>query len=52
MYSTFQSPLGILGRIVDRLFLVRYMTRLLVTRNTLIKKVAEGDQWQRYLKRA
>ena len=48
----FQSPLGILGRIADRLFLVRYMTRLLATRNTLIKTIAESDQWQRYIQKA
>ena len=48
----FQSPLGILGRFADRLFLVRYMTHLLATRNTLIKTVAESDQWQRYVQKA
>jgi ligand-binding SRPBCC domain-containing protein len=45
----FQSPLGFLGRIADRLFLKRYMTRLLVTRNAAIKSAAETDQWRRYL---
>ena len=48
----FRSPLGILGRIADRLFLVRYMTHLLATRNALIKTVAESDQWQRYVTRS
>ncbi len=45
----FQSPLGILGRIADALFLTRYMTQLLVTRNALIKSAAETDQWRHYL---
>jgi ligand-binding SRPBCC domain-containing protein len=48
----FQSPLGILGRIADRFFLVRYMTRLLAIRNALIKTVAESDEWQRYVRKA
>lgn len=45
----FQSPFGILGRIADRLFLTDYMTRFLLTRCTLIKTVAETEQWRRYL---
>ncbi|MEY2485124.1 MAG: hypothetical protein QOH39_772 [Verrucomicrobiota bacterium] len=48
----FQSPFSILGRIADSLFLVRYMTRLLATRNTLIKTVAESDEWRRYVHKA
>ena len=48
----FQSPLGILGRIADYLFLTRYMKQLLINRNTLIKTTAETDQWQRYLGQA
>jgi ligand-binding SRPBCC domain-containing protein len=48
----FQSPLGILGRLADRVFLVRYMTHLLATRNALIKTVAESDRWQRYVQKA
>jgi ligand-binding SRPBCC domain-containing protein len=45
----FQSPLGILGRIADYLFLIRYLRHFLVTRNAVIKKAAETDQWKRYL---
>jgi ligand-binding SRPBCC domain-containing protein len=37
----FSSPLGILGKIVDALFLKRYMTKLLHERNHLIKASAE-----------
>ena len=48
----FQSPLGILGRIADRLFLIRYMTQLLAIRNTLIKTTAETDHWRRYIRQA
>ncbi len=39
----YQSPLGILGKIADFLFLARYMRNLLVKRNSMIKQVAEGD---------
>lgn len=39
--ADYASPLGLLGRIVDRFVLERYMTRLLIKRNIHIKKVAE-----------
>ena len=37
----FESPLGLLGKLADWLFLKRYMTDLLVKRNLVIKEVAE-----------
>jgi ligand-binding SRPBCC domain-containing protein len=40
----FQSPLGILGRIADRIFLESYMRKLLMKRNGLIKIAAEGGK--------
>ena len=45
----FQSPFGILGRVADRLFLIDYMRRFLLARNALIKRVAETEQWRRYI---
>lgn len=45
----FKAPLGILGRIAERLFLTRYMRRFLVIRNSVLKDMAESDEWQRYL---
>ena len=45
----FQSPFGILGRIANRLFLIGYMRRLLLTRHALIKTVAETEQWRHYI---
>lgn len=42
----YQSPLGFLGKIADVLFLKRYMTRLLKTRNELIKEFAETSRWK------
>lgn len=39
---TFQAPLGVLGRLAEKLFLTRYMTGLLRTRNNYLKQVAES----------
>lgn len=39
----FESPLGILGDLANRVYLRRYMTALLERRNKLIKKVAERE---------
>jgi ligand-binding SRPBCC domain-containing protein len=38
----YTSPLEALGRLADRLFLRRYMTRLLSERNAYLKRVAES----------
>jgi len=46
----YTSPLGPLGRIADRLFLKRYMTRFLREKGEHLKRVAESaDEWQQYL---
>lgn len=45
----FQSPLGLVGELTDSLVLKNYLTRLLTQRNAVIKKYAEGDDWQRVL---
>jgi ligand-binding SRPBCC domain-containing protein len=45
----YESPLGVLGRMADRLFLKRYMKQLLVTRNAVIKAAAETEEWRRYI---
>jgi ligand-binding SRPBCC domain-containing protein len=41
----FESPMGVLGKLFNRLILTRYMTHLLKHRNEVIKKVAESDKW-------
>jgi ligand-binding SRPBCC domain-containing protein len=46
----FHSPFGILGNLAEKLFLTRYMTRLLEERNAMIKNCAENDTWKAYLK--
>jgi len=38
----FESPYGIVGKIVNTLFLKRYMKRLLARRNSIIKRIAEN----------
>lgn len=38
----YHSPLGILGKIADTIFLKRYLTNFLLHRNKVIKEVAES----------
>lgn len=47
MTDTFDyvSPLGILGKIADSLFLIRYLRDLLVKRNAVIKNHAESEYY-------
>lgn len=45
----FESPFGILGRIVDRLFLHAYLRRFLIRRNQVLKTLAESDDWKNYI---
>jgi ligand-binding SRPBCC domain-containing protein len=45
----FESPFGILGRIVDRLVLAGYMKRFLVRRNEVLKKLAESEDWKKFI---
>ncbi|HIB36191.1 SRPBCC family protein [Mesonia sp.] len=45
----YESPLGILGKLADKLFLKSYMKRFLQERNQVIKTIAESDNYQRYL---
>jgi len=47
---SFESPLGILGRIADVLFLTRYMTSFLVERNRVLKDTAESNAWEQYVR--
>ena len=51
MIDTFEfaSPLGILGKMVDKLILKKYMTQFLIERNQIIKEFAETDKWKQVL---
>jgi ligand-binding SRPBCC domain-containing protein len=44
----FESPFGILGRMVDRVFLFAYMRRFLIRRNQVLKNLAESEDWRKY----
>ena len=41
---TFRAPLGLIGRLAETLVLTRYMTGLLLTRNSYLKQVAEAKK--------
>ena len=45
----FQSPLGIVGRMAEVLFLKVYMCRFLVLRNEALNRLAESNEWRHYL---
>jgi len=45
----YTSPLGLLGRLADFLFLKKYMRGLLEKRNAIIKECAEGEGWRALL---
>ena len=42
----FQSPLGLLGAIADKLILTNYLKKLLTERNNIIKEFAETEKWK------
>ena len=44
----YKSPMGILGKLADKLFLKSYMKRFILERNQVIKTTAESDNYQRY----
>jgi ligand-binding SRPBCC domain-containing protein len=48
----YESPLGFLGTIADRLFLEAYMRSFLVSRNRVLKRVAESEEWRALLHEA
>lgn len=45
----FELPSGIIRRIIGKLYLTKYLSRLLKERNEVIKTVAEGNQWKQFL---
>ena len=48
----FASPLGILGKVADWLFLTTYMRRFIIRRNAVLKQLAESGNWSRYVQDA
>ena len=45
----YEVPYGPVGKIFNKLFLEKYMTRLLIERNKTIKMYAELGRWEKYL---
>lgn len=45
----FTAPLGLLGRVAERLVLTWYLRRFLEARNREIKTIAESDAWRRFI---
>jgi len=45
----FDSPYGSIGKTFNRLYLTRYLRKLLEHRNNLIKEFAESDKWKKLL---
>jgi ligand-binding SRPBCC domain-containing protein len=48
---SFESPYGSLGKIANRLFVNRYIKKLLEHRNNIIKEYAESEKWKFILNR-
>ena len=45
----YDAPMGLLGKLANKLFLQNYMIRLLEKRNTVIKEFAESEKWKEVL---
>ena len=45
----FAAPVPLLGLMTEALVLRRYMQALLRERNAVIKEIAEGAEWRKYL---
>ena len=45
----FESPFGILGRMVDRFVLCGYLRRFLIRRNQVLMDLAESEAWRKYI---
>lgn len=45
----FETPFGLFGKIINKIFLENYMKELLTERNRIIKEVAESNLWNQYL---
>ncbi len=45
----FESPFGILGDIINKLILTKYLKTFLIERNQIIKDFAETDKWKQLL---
>jgi len=47
----FESPYGAVGKGFNKVYLTKYLRRLIEKRNAVIKNFAEGSDWKRLLQR-
>ena len=45
----YELPLGVMGKLADKLYLEKYIRKLLSERNAIIRQIAESNQWKQYL---
>ena len=45
----YEIPYGTFGKLFDSIYLLKYLTRLLLQRNKTIKEYAESEKWKRLL---
>ncbi len=45
------APYGVLGRVAEKTVLRRHLIALLKQRNAVLKRVAESEEWRKYLER-
>jgi hypothetical protein len=45
----FSAPWGTLGRLATKMFFRKHLKAFLMERNAVIKRVAESDEWRKYL---
>ena len=48
-YVNYESPYGVIGKLMNKLYLNNYLTRLLIKRNEVIKEYAETEKWKTIL---
>lgn len=42
----FESPYGVIGKLINKVFLTKYLNRLIEQRNAVIKEYAETEKWK------
>lgn len=45
----FEAPYGVIGRAFTRVYLLKYLRKLIEQRNNFIKECAEGEKWKNVL---
>lgn len=45
----FESPFRVIGWMANQIFLKRYLTSFLISKNKELKRVAEGEGWEKVL---